>query len=371
MNDDTAANDNDPSEHVTPEPPTTEQPGPRRLYRSRRERVIAGVCGGIADYFGIDPVLVRVATVALVFLGGAGLFLYVAALLLVPNEAEGGGGPGEPPNRAVAIAGIIVLVVAIGTVLPFHHGWWWGGWWLLPVGLVGLAGLLVWRVATGERPQTDARAVLRAMGLGIALIVLCLVLAVGAAWASADGGDGVVAGIVIAAGLALIAGAFLGPRMRWLILPAIAVALPAGVVAASGLDVTGGTGERTNRPASSDAVRPTYRLGAGKLVVDLRNAHLTPGDHHIKLRLGIGEAQLVVPRDVCVSTNGHVGIGGMEIFDYDTGGIAVDRQDERRSDARIARIVVDANVGIGAFAVHHRVDEGWRGSDAGNEQCLS
>src|SRR5688500_4435945 len=48
---------------------------PRRLYRSRRDRVIAGVCGGVADYFGIEAVIVRVVAVMLVFAGGAGIFL--------------------------------------------------------------------------------------------------------------------------------------------------------------------------------------------------------------------------------------------------------------------------------------------------------
>jgi phage shock protein PspC (stress-responsive transcriptional regulator) len=373
MNDDTTPNDHDPApEHMTPEEPTTEQPtteqpGPRRLYRSRRDRMIAGVCGGIAEYFGIDPVLVRVGAVALTFLGGAGLFLYVAALLLVPREAEGGG-PGEPPSRAVAIAGVIVLVIAVGAAIPFHWGWW-GGHWLVPLGLVAVVGLLVWRAASGERPEGDARAVLRAMGLGVALIVLCLILALGAAWAAAAGGDGVVAGIVIAAGLALVGGAFLGPRMRWLILPAMAIALPAGAVAASDLSVKGGYGERTYRPAAADAVRDSYRVGAGKLVVDLRHAHLQPGDHRIKLRVGVGEAQLVVPRDVCVSTDSHVGVGATEIFDRDRPGIDVDWHDDQRADARTARVVVDANVGIGAFTIHHDDDRGFD-REPGNEQCL-
>jgi phage shock protein PspC (stress-responsive transcriptional regulator) len=357
------------AEAPTAEQPTTAQATaePRRLYRSRSDRVIAGVCGGLARYFNIDPVIVRVAAVALVFAGGAGLLLYAAAFLLVPNEGEGGG-PGETPRRAFVIAGVIVLVIAIGALLPFHWDWWGDGWSLVPLGFVALAGLVVWRFATGERPQGNPRAVLRAIGLGVALIALCLVLAFAAAWAAADGGDAVVAGIVIAAGLALIAGAFLDGRARWLILPALAVALPAGVVSAADLDVTGGHGERTYRPASSDAVRSSYHLGAGRLVVDLRGANLTPGDHRLKLKLGVGEAKLIVPTDVCVSTNSHLGIGGVQVFDRDTGGIDVDWQDERRAPASTPRVVVDANVGIGAFTVHHEDDEGFNG-EAGNEAC--
>jgi phage shock protein PspC (stress-responsive transcriptional regulator) len=347
-------------------PPTaTAQAGPRRLYRSRSDRVIWGVCGGLARYFNIDPVIVRVAAVALVFAGGAGLFLYIAALLLVPNEGEGGG-PGEAPSRGLVIAGVIVLVVAVCVLLPFSG--WWDGWSLVPIGLVGVAGLLVWRMATGQRPEGNPREVLRAMGLGVALIALCLALAFGAAWAAAAGGSEAVAGIVIAAGLALIAGAFLDGRARWLILPAMAIALPAGVVSAADIDVTGGHGDKTYRPASSDAVRDTYRLGAGELVVDLRNAHLTPGDHRIKVDIGVGAAKLVVPRDVCVSTDSHLGIGGVQVFDRETGGVDVDWQDERRAPAGTARVIVDAEVGVGAFTVHHDADNSWN-SEPGNAAC--
>jgi phage shock protein PspC (stress-responsive transcriptional regulator) len=352
--------------HATTEQATTEEAGPRRLYRSRSDRVIGGVCAGIARYFNIDPVIVRIAAVALIFLGGTGIVAYIAALLLMPNEGEGGG-PAEPPRRGVAVAGAILLVIAIGVALPFHGGWW-DGWSLVPLGLVAIAGLLVWRLASGQRPQGDARAVLRAMVLGVALIALCFCLAFGSAWAAAAGGNGVVAAVVIAAGLALIAGAFIGDRARWMILPALAIALPAGAVAATNFDVKGGYGDKTYRPASVGAIRDSYRLGAGKLVVDLRGAHLRPGSHAIKLRLGVGEAQLLVPRNVCVSTRTHLGIGGVQVFDRDGGGIDVDRQEERDAAPGTPRLVVDANVGIGAFQVHHQLDEGWN-REPGNGAC--
>nr|MBA3358448.1 PspC domain-containing protein [Thermoleophilaceae bacterium] len=60
-----------------PTAPTVEQsPGePRRLTRSRTDRVLGGVCGGVARYFGIDPVIARIAAVGLVLLGGAGVLL--------------------------------------------------------------------------------------------------------------------------------------------------------------------------------------------------------------------------------------------------------------------------------------------------------
>lgn len=58
---------------------------PKRLYRSRKDRVIAGVCGGIADYFNVDPVLIRLIFVLIFFLGFGILFLvYIIAWIIVP-----------------------------------------------------------------------------------------------------------------------------------------------------------------------------------------------------------------------------------------------------------------------------------------------
>lgn len=57
----------------------------KRLYRSRDHRVVAGVAGGIASYFHIDPVFVRLAFALLTVFNGVGLLLYGALWLLVPN----------------------------------------------------------------------------------------------------------------------------------------------------------------------------------------------------------------------------------------------------------------------------------------------
>src|SRR5437660_10296015 len=61
-------------------------PPRRRLERSRSDRVVAGVCGGLGDYFDVDPVIFRIAFVVLAFVGGAGFLLYPAAWLLLPDE---------------------------------------------------------------------------------------------------------------------------------------------------------------------------------------------------------------------------------------------------------------------------------------------
>lgn len=58
----------------------------KRLYRSRTNRVVAGVAGGLAEMFNVDPVLVRLAFVALALVNGFGILLYLVMWLLVPNE---------------------------------------------------------------------------------------------------------------------------------------------------------------------------------------------------------------------------------------------------------------------------------------------
>lgn len=58
----------------------------QRLYRSRTNKVFGGVCGGFAEYFDVDPVIIRILFVLMVLFGGSGIFLYIAALLIVPKK---------------------------------------------------------------------------------------------------------------------------------------------------------------------------------------------------------------------------------------------------------------------------------------------
>ena len=59
-----------------------------RLTRSEDERIIAGVCGGLAEYLGVDPVLVRLAFLLLIPAGGVGVPLYFILMILMPSEAD-------------------------------------------------------------------------------------------------------------------------------------------------------------------------------------------------------------------------------------------------------------------------------------------
>ncbi len=58
----------------------------KRLYKSSTDKKIFGVCGGLAQYFGIDPTLVRLIWALLIFCVGTGLIAYIIAALVLPNE---------------------------------------------------------------------------------------------------------------------------------------------------------------------------------------------------------------------------------------------------------------------------------------------
>jgi phage shock protein C len=70
----------------------------KKLYRSRHDRQIAGVCGGLAEYFSLDPTVVRLVFVVLTLMGGPGLLLYIVLALVVPEEAE------EKPKNASTLS---------------------------------------------------------------------------------------------------------------------------------------------------------------------------------------------------------------------------------------------------------------------------
>jgi phage shock protein C len=57
-----------------------------KLYRSTKDRKLAGVCGGLGEYLGTDPTVIRVLFIVLAVLGGAGLIIYLAMWLIVPQE---------------------------------------------------------------------------------------------------------------------------------------------------------------------------------------------------------------------------------------------------------------------------------------------
>ena len=356
------------------------QPQPKRLYRSR-DRVIAGVCSGIGRYFNVDPIVVRIAALVGLLAGGATLVAYVAALILVPNEpAEGETEPPPGVGGGRSTGAIVAIVVGALIAWPFVLG---GGFLLagiaLPFALLALAGLLAWWLVSGEGPGGEPREVLRRAVFGLGVLLACFFLFLAGGWAAGTGSGAVAAGLVIGCGVLLVVGAFT-KTVRWIALPATALALGVGLVSAAGLDLDGGVGEREYKPGAAADVRDRYELGMGELVVDLRDASLPAGDTHVKLELGMGEARVIVPRDVCVTSRADVGAGHVNVLGREGDGVNVDFEDSRRARAGGSRLVVDADIGFGEFAVSHerRSDDLHHGGGRfdedqpdGNRACVS
>lgn len=145
----------------------------RRLNRCRHDRVIAGVASGVAEYFDIDPTIVRVLFVVSVFFGGLGLLLYFVMAIIVPIEPEGGPAvnvpavdpSGEAPaasptdwhsrpsahrhdsrgsGRLVTFFGIaLILFGGLALIDAFLPAWVDGGRFLWPAFVLGIGAILV------------------------------------------------------------------------------------------------------------------------------------------------------------------------------------------------------------------------------------
>ena len=61
----------------------------KRLYKSNKDKMLDGVCGGLAEYFGVDPTLIRLAWVLLCAMGGSGVVAYIVAAIVIPRDPGG------------------------------------------------------------------------------------------------------------------------------------------------------------------------------------------------------------------------------------------------------------------------------------------
>jgi len=131
----------------------------RRLYRSRSDRMLGGVCGGLAKYFDMDPTIVRVIAVLLVFANGVGIVAYVIMAIVVPLEGSKVTTPrevveenveemkeiaselGREVRRRRNALGITLIVIGILFLLgSFNLFWWfeWGRFWPLIIVAIGV-----------------------------------------------------------------------------------------------------------------------------------------------------------------------------------------------------------------------------------------
>jgi phage shock protein PspC (stress-responsive transcriptional regulator) len=332
---------------------TTEQPTepqrPRRLLRSRSDRMIAGVAGGLGRYFAVDPVIFRIGFAISIFFGGLGLLAYIALALFVPDE-EGGTAP-VARSRALTIVTIIVLALVAAPLVGAGFFWLHGGWGIGGVALAVAIGLAVYGILQARGRPVSALGVLAAVAIVLGTVVGLFFLAAIGAFATATGWGLAAAIVVVALGLLIAAAAFRGGA-RWLIAPAVALGLGAGVAAAADLRFHGGVGERDYRPISLASIPSDgYELGVGRLAVDLRGVDWGK-DRVVDLRtrLGLGEMVVAVPSKVCVASTAHAGVGQVEVAGESASGVDVDN-DQGSGSTATPRLRLDAHLDAGELRV--------------------
>lgn len=407
-----------PEAPTGPEPPGHEaaqpgEPGPqygpratgsdiKDLARLRRttgpNKKIAGVAGGLARHLDIDPLVLRVVLVVLVFFGGAGLIVYAACWLLVPEDGD----DRAPFNfddrtRAVAlvIAGIIATLALIGDTMG-GYGFPW------PLAILALIVLVVVSLSDRDRPRPTAPPVphttygapgapgmpqtqqgwveptttwqaqphttqpiqqpppgpryrnprkrgpvlfwwtlaLAALGIGI----LGMADAAGAGVAD-SAYPALVVGIC---GVMLVVGAFFG-RAGGLILVGLIAALGmAGATANSRWE-----DQTVYSPTTAASVDDKYELGAGELILDLNDVQdLEALDGRtVKLDVGAGRVEIRVPEGLDVSAETHVGLGDAQVFDDSREGGGINLTTSYDGGTGVPELDLDIQVGLGEVDV--------------------
>lgn len=339
---------------MVPQDPLPGPDEPRRLTRSTTGKHIAGVSGGLGRYFGIDPVIFRVGFGAATLVSGIGLIAYLALAAFLPKDD---GEPAWVEGRSRFTTIVLTAVLAIVAVTTLS-----GPAFFLGPGIFGVAactvvGLGLYRAFGGKSGDDPARIIARAT-LALLAAATALGAATGVGFVAAIGGGTAVAVIAIFAGLGLVAAGLLGGP-RWLILPITVLVLPLAVVSAADIDLQGGVGEQSYRPTSVAQLRPEYRLGVGQMDLDLRSMALPAGQTEVRVSVGMGEARIRVPSEVCVSTAGQIGVGAADIPDRDDqDGFNLDLDQPAPAVPGRPRLLVTADVGVGHLQIDRTLGSG-------------
>lgn len=279
------------SEHITHTPST------KRLERSSSSRWIAGVSGGLGRYFDLNPAFFRLGFVVLTLLGGAGILIYLAALLVIPEEGrersiaeEVLAGRRERPWPLVGLglAGVALAVLFTSAIPTAGFGW----------VLVLLAGLaILWSYNSGRASRRSRILVRSLVGLLVAVVVA----------------------VVVAASVAL----------AWF-----------------DVGLSDGVGSRVEAPASSAELKPAYELGIGDLRIDLSEIGPVTTETHVDAKVGIGELEIIVPRDVSVAVDARAKAGEVYVLNQHDDG-----RNAEVSTGSGGLLVIDAKVGAGRIDV--------------------
>lgn len=356
---------------------------------------IGGVCSGLADRLGVDPVIIRAVLVLLSILGGAGIAFYLVAWALLPNDREE-----IVAQRALVHGDVGAVVLLVLAALAVFGGSWWGhdSGWGFPWGLV-ITGLLIWwlvqrsrshpdadqRMGAGQpgmpyaaRPVTPYAAdpsptpsrpvvtrparrrsggpLMTLVAIGLALVTYGIL-----SWLAADlnwaGNHQTIAlaGALAAMGLVLVGLGLAGWRAGFLAFVTVVLAITTwtSAVVPAGIHLGGRVGDVRWTPTTLGS-EADYHLGAGKGILDLSGLPAEGlSESRIPAYVGLGELKVIVPDDLTVEVVGHVSLGEI-LLPEDVGNEGQGGTDLTRTiviGQGPTEVVVDAGVGIGSLTV--------------------
>ena len=296
---------------------TTHIPEIRRLHRSRSDRMLAGVSGGLARYFEIHPAVFRVGFVVLTLLGGAGVLIYAAAALVMPDEGKedsiATAALRNRRDRPWPLIGLGLLAVAGAVLLSRATLWPSGDSWVFFL-LAGAVILWITRhppadeaMDAAELAAEDSRRVRRALKR---------------------------TGIVLASFVALV-------------LVAVAV-----FMAVFHVHVGRGVGDSTYAVTDMQALEDDYRLGIGSLELDLSSLQLPTGVTHVDTSVDVGDLQVIVPTGVALQVHAEAQAGYANVLGQTDDGRNAD-VDLSQTGSRV--LVLDAHVGAGSVRIERAV----------------
>jgi predicted membrane protein len=133
----------------------------------------------------------------------------------------------------------------------------------------------------------------------------------------------------------------------------VAAATVFSIEAASGVPLRGGIGDTQVHPTSARQLQPNYQLAVGNLNVDLSNVAFPTGTTRVTTSVGVGRLVVEVPPGVTVSVVAHSGLGEVQVFGQNDGGLSTAQTIQAGGTGQGARrhIVLDADTGVGQVQV--------------------
>src|SRR4051794_39864480 len=279
---------------------TTQPIATKRLERPASGRIIVGVAAGLGRYFDLSPTFFRLGFVVLTLLGGSGVLLYLAALLIIPEEgkensiaADALASRRDRPGRVVALG-----LVAVALFVLISRAAFWpaaGAGWVL----ILVAGLVILWMYDARRGDRKSRRLLKTLLVLVTVgaVTLAAVLVTAFAWFHVHPGAGV--------------------------------------------------GTRNEAPASLSQLQPSYHLGVGDLRLDLRQLPLVTQETHLKLRVDVGNLRVIVAQNQPVVVHARAKVGDVRVFEQEDSGRNATLQ------SGTGELVIDATVGAGKVEITH------------------